>query len=307
MVFVLLSVLGYVKLATDSRFAITATKFIDGIGISSFPDIFIENIVIWTGLNSFVYLVFYISPMKRFLAKWKFNPMFPPRTLIMKEIARSIRGVAIGSAWEYGISRFRSYGIFPLYYPSFLYPDLGFGQSSGTMLTIAGLFLYLLGDFHFYWTHRMLHSRILYKLVHKYHHESFNPTPFSGLSMHWLESFIYFSYAPVLGIMGVPNWMFRLASKGLIIFPIEGHTGFGSFEDEMSCNHYIHHSKFDWNYGSSPLWDHIMGTNFDMKLNSTSGNQSNTANYSARQQAMLVGCQIGDGLKEPSISSGKTT
>jgi lathosterol oxidase len=117
----------------------------------------------------------------------------------MKEIARSIRGVAVGSAWEYGISRFRSYEIFPLYYPSFLYPDLGFGQSSGTMLTIAGLLLYLLGDFHFYWTHRMLHSRILHKLVHKYHHESFYSTPFSGLSMHWLESFIYFSYVPVLG------------------------------------------------------------------------------------------------------------
>ena len=32
----------------------------------------------------------------------------------------------------------------------------------------------------------------------------------------------------------------------------------GNVED--SYNHYLHHKNFNNNYGSSPLWDHIMGT-----------------------------------------------
>ena len=50
------------------------------------------------------------------------------------------------------------------------------------------LVLYAYGDTHFYWFHRMLHLPWLYKNVHKYHHESYNPDPFSGLSMHPIES-----------------------------------------------------------------------------------------------------------------------
>jgi len=46
---------------------------------------------------------------------------------------------------------------------------------------------YLWGDMHVYWTHRILHIPILYKYIHKTHHLSFNPEPFSSLSMHPVE------------------------------------------------------------------------------------------------------------------------
>ena len=52
--------------------------------------------------------------------------------------------------------------------------------------------------------------------VHKEHHESFNPDPFSGLSMHWAESFIYFS-ASILISPIVPLWVFRLLSLGQLV------------------------------------------------------------------------------------------
>ena len=45
---------------------------------------------------------------------------------------------------------------------------------------IGALLLLLWGDVHFYWTHRMLHTQWFYKSVHKIHHESYNPDPFSG-------------------------------------------------------------------------------------------------------------------------------
>ena len=56
--------------------------------------------------------------------------------------------------------------------------------------------------------------------------------------------------------------MFRGLAIGLIIAPLEGHWGFGNWNKEGTFNHYIHHSKFNWNYGSSPMWDHIMGTHY---------------------------------------------
>ena len=52
--------------------------------------------------------------------------------------------------------------------------------------------------------------------VHKEHHESFNPDPFSGLSMHWAESTIYFSSAILISPI-VPLWVFRLLSLGLLV------------------------------------------------------------------------------------------
>ena len=73
--------------------------------------------------------------------------------------------------------------------------------------------MFLWGDFHFYWTHRLLHTPWFYKSVHKTHHESYNPDPFSGLSMHWFESAVYFSAAPLLAlgskffIMIIPSFL----------------------------------------------------------------------------------------------------
>ena len=38
-------------------------------------------------------------------------------------------------------------------------------------------------DFHFYFAHRLLHIRVLYKFVHSLHHRNTDIEPFSGLCM----------------------------------------------------------------------------------------------------------------------------
>lgn len=40
----------------------------------------------------------------------------------------------------------------------------------------------------------------------------------------------------------------RCCCAGLIAFPLPGHSGHGDWQDESSCNHYLHHAKFKWNY-----------------------------------------------------------
>src|SRR5690349_15266192 len=46
-------------------------------------------------------------------------------------------------------------------------------------------------EFHFYWTHRLIHWKPLYKHVHYLHHKNVNPGPWSGLAMHPVEHVIY--------------------------------------------------------------------------------------------------------------------
>lgn len=50
-----------------------------------------------------------------------------------------------------------------------------------------------LHDTWFYWTHRLLHWRPLYKHVHAIHHRSTVPTAFTGYSFHVLEAIIVFA------------------------------------------------------------------------------------------------------------------
>ena len=58
-------------------------------------------------------------------------------------------------------------------------------------LTVAALDL--LHDTWFYWTHRALHTRLLYKPIHAMHHRSVAPTAFTGYSLHVVEAAIVFA------------------------------------------------------------------------------------------------------------------
>ena len=111
--------------------------------------------------------------------------------------------------------------------------------------------------------------------------------------MHWFESSVYFSAAPLASVL-LPLHSFRIFTLGLILFPLNGHVGHGSWDREPEYNHYIHHSKFNWNYGFSPLWDFIMGTNYPYH-----GRKKNSKReQQAMEQASMVQCQMGKDFKD---------
>lgn len=288
--------------------------------LSSLTHILLENYLLWLSLYSLTYLLFYTPPLRNIFKSYKLNPNYPPTELVMIEFLRSFRGIFICSIFEFFIHYLRSASSSPLSpsssewnIPHIYNPSLPMSQLSPLTLLLSAIILFLWGDFHFYWTHRLLHLPFFYKTVHKYHHESFNPNPFSGLSMHWFESSVYFSSALLLGFTGCPLFLVRLMFKALIIFPLEGHNGYGSWNIESSNNHYIHHSKFNWNYGSSPLWDHLMKTNYPFPSPSSASSSKSSKmkplssldqqRYEeSLQQAKQVGCEMGEGFQEPTVS-----
>ena len=124
-------------------------------------------------------------------------------------------------------------------------------------------------EVHFFVIHRTIHWGPLYRFVHSVHHKSTNPSPWSSMSMHPVESTLYFGVAlwclviPSHPIVGV--YLINIAGFGAII----GHIGFDQIRvtDGKSMNshayaHYLHHKYFEVNYsdnGTFPL-DQIFGS-----------------------------------------------
>lgn len=115
-------------------------------------------------------------------------------------------------------------------------------------------------EVHFFFIHRAIHWPPLYKWVHSVHHNSVNPSPWSSLSMHPVETFIYHSVA--LWHLVIPSnplvALFQLNAAGY--GAVNGHIGFDKLEltDETTLDshaylHYLHHKHFEVNYGGDGL------------------------------------------------------
>jgi len=139
------------------------------------------------------------------------------------------------------------------------------------------LFVTYWREFHFYWVHRMIHpwrvnlpligdpGFFLYKNFHKLHHLSYNPGPFSGLSMHPVEHLIYYTCTLFPLFITCHPLHFLYSKFHADIAPIGGHDGFDR-PGGAADYHYLHHAKYECNYGV-PLvdFDRLFGTWMDYK------------------------------------------
>jgi sterol desaturase/sphingolipid hydroxylase (fatty acid hydroxylase superfamily) len=124
-------------------------------------------------------------------------------------------------------------------------------------------------EFHFYWIHRAIHWKPLYKYVHYLHHKNVNPGPWSGLAMHPVEHLFYFSVVLIHWIVPSHPIHFLFNAQHTALTPAGGHHGFeGPILDGKlptgSYFHYLHHRYFECNYGEATLpLDKMFGTFHD--------------------------------------------
>ncbi|MEM8751189.1 MAG: sterol desaturase family protein [Pseudomonadota bacterium] len=126
-------------------------------------------------------------------------------------------------------------------------------------------------SFHFYWIHRALHWPPLYRLAHALHHRNTNIGPWSGLSMHPVETVMFLSSVLIHWVVASHpvNVIFHLLHQALTA--ATSHTGFEGVlvKDKNrlhlgNFHHQMHHRYFECNYGNLEVpWDKVFGSFHD--------------------------------------------
>ena len=152
-----------------------------------------------------------------------------------------------------------------------IYTDV---QAHGWAYLLASVVLMIvLHDAYFYWTHRLLHWRPLYRRVHHVHHRSTSPTPWAAYAFHPVEAVVQAGVYPLI-VFTIPAY--PLALELFLLYMIArnvlGHLGFEIFPRGFASHpltwwhttpthHDLHHRFGRDNYGLYfALWDDWLGT-----------------------------------------------
>ena len=138
-------------------------------------------------------------------------------------------------------------------------------------IVVSALVLPFYRSAHFYWIHRMLHWPPLYKRFHALHHRNTNIGPWSGMSMHPVESTIYMSSMLIHFIVPSHPVIVLLHLYSTALGPALSHSGFEKVlvkgkrvMDSGHFHHQLHHRYFECNYGTPDMpWDEWFGSFHD--------------------------------------------
>jgi lathosterol oxidase len=138
---------------------------------------------------------------------------------------------------------------------------------------VAFPLLFLIHDAYFYWTHRLMHHRLLFRWFHRVHHRSTNPSPWAAYSFHPLEAVVESGIFPVflftLPVHPIHLFVFFFL---MIAYNVYGHLGYELYPRAFnrhwagrwintSISHNQHHQYYKGNYGLYfTIWDRLMGT-----------------------------------------------
>ncbi len=126
-------------------------------------------------------------------------------------------------------------------------------------------------SFYFYVIHRALHIPVLYKYVHSVHHRNINVGPWSGMSMHPIEQFVFLGSVLIHVVIGAHPAHIIFHLQYYFLTAITTHTGYQGLlvrdKNQLSLgtfHHQMHHRYFECNYGSLEIpWDKWFGSFHD--------------------------------------------
>ena len=151
------------------------------------------------------------------------------------------------------------------------YTDIS--QHGWVYFLLAFPLMFFIHDTYFYWTHRLMHNKRLFRLFHLVHHKSTNPSPWAAYAFHPLEAIIEAGIF-VLFLLVMPIHLLHLVIFFffMILYNVYGHLGFELYPHgftksrigkwiNTSVSHNQHHQYFKGNYGLYfTFWDRMMGT-----------------------------------------------
>ncbi len=211
------------------------------------------------------FLVFYIIWKNRFLYK-KIQNKFPQKKDYLREIGYSITTMLIFALVPFVLLKSPAIASHTTFYKNI--DKYGWGY-----FLLAFPIMFIMHDAYFYFTHRLMHHKKIFKYFHLVHHHSINPSPWAAYAFHPLEAFAEVGIFAVF-LFTIPVHPTHLALFFLfsIVYNVYGHLGWELYPKNFnrhwlgkwintSISHNQHHQYFKGNYGLYTLvWDRMLGT-----------------------------------------------
>src|SRR5262245_59636014 len=152
-----------------------------------------ELLPIWFGILTVDFLRYAVPATGAYLFFWVFgearfrlrlvNGAFAGRRRILHDIAWSMCTVVLFSLNGVLVVALGRAGILRRYE--------SIGEYGWTWFVVSVALLLILQDTYFYWTHRAMHHRRIFPWMHRVHHASTNPSPFTAYAFSPFEALVH--------------------------------------------------------------------------------------------------------------------
>ena len=180
--------------------------------------------------------------------------------LVRRDFRQSLRSLITISALFAGGLTLRQMGIAP--------SPVSLTFSNSILCILASFVLF---DTWFYWMHRLVHQKGLYRPIHRWHHRTITPTVWSNNSDLAVDNLLlqsYWFFAPL--VLPIPTVLLIAHKAYDQITGMIGHAGYEYGAGAMSAKpspmigttfHDQHHAHFNVNFATHfSAWDRLMGT-----------------------------------------------
>ncbi len=231
------------------------------------------------------FLFFYLL-FSRFISYKKIQSKFPNSKDYIREIGYSFFTMALFAFVPFFIVKNPAVAVHTTLYKNI--SDHGW-----LYFFLAFPLMAIMHDTYFYWMHRLMHNKKLFKIFHVVHHQSTNPSPWAAYSFHPFEAVIEMGIYPIfLFTIPIHYLHFFIFFFFSIVYNVYGHLGYELYSKNFSSSkfgkwintsvsHNQHHQYFKGNYGLYfTFWDRMMGTmreDYDQKFEEVTSRKNNVA------------------------------
>lgn len=169
----------------------------------------------------------------------------------------SIAGTATVVLWQKGYTK--------------VYTDVG--TYGWWYLPLSFVIVMLLHETYYYWLHRWMHLPSVFRRIHKVHHDSNVPSPFTAFSFHPLEGVLQAIFLPlILMILPMHYYVIIFQLTIMTFSSVINHLDIEIYPNHFNTNlmgkwiigathHSLHHKQFKYNYGLYfTFWDKLKKT-----------------------------------------------